>query len=245
MSKIFSNLLSFIVLMTSIYILEIIFFSFKANIIILIILFLLICLLLYLKTFFQVKESSGKTNILNMFKAYIAIYLIVLFLITSIFRGHDLNWLLKNNGQINLIPIINTFKEFQNLTNFQRTPFFTLLLGNLIMYIPMTYLIPRSSNNQTFKLTIFYILFLATIIELLQHFFGTGVFDIDDIILNTSWSIIFYFLFNKSSLSKILDSIFLFKFTKLTFKEYLRGTIELIIIILLLYYLIHSYWFII
>lgn len=98
MSKIFSNLLSFIVLMTSIYILEIIFFSFKANIIILIILFLLICLLLYLKTFFQVKESSGKTNILNMFKAYIAIYLIVLFLITSIFRGHDLNWLLKNNG---------------------------------------------------------------------------------------------------------------------------------------------------
>ena len=118
MSKIFSNLLLFIFLITSIYILEIIFFSFKASIIILIILFLLISLLLYLKTFFQVKESSGKTNIPNMFKAYIAIYLIVLFLITSIFRGHDLNWLLKNNGQINLIPIINTFKEFRYVLHF-------------------------------------------------------------------------------------------------------------------------------
>lgn len=245
MSKIFSNLFSFIALITSVYILEIIFFDFKARIIILIILFLLISLLLYLKNFFQVKEGSGKSNIQNMFKAYITIYIIVLFLITSIFRGHNLNLFLKYNGQINLIPIINTLKESQNLTSFQRTPFFTLLLGNLIMYIPMTYLIPRSSNRQTFKSTTFYILALATTIELLQHFLGTGVFDIDDIILNTSGAIIFYFLFNKSSLSKNLDNIFLFKFTKLTFKEYFLGTIELLFIILLLCYLIHSYWFII
>ena len=165
------------------------------------------------------------------------LYLVFIIYILCLF--HVVTFQDVNFGKSNFIP----FKEMFRYELFS-PKFIRNVMGNVLLFIPFGFFISYILKSRRLWYPVTLTLVVSTTIEIVQYYIGR-VFDIDDIILNTSGSIIFYFLFNKSSLSKILDSIFLFKFTKLTFKEYLRGTIELIIIIVLLYYLIHSYWFII
>lgn len=238
----FSKTFLFILLLLIIYILEIVLFNFPTNIMVLIILISMLCGCLYLKYFFELRNNHN-LNKESIFKSYAILYLIVLFLITSVFRGYNPSFLNKNNGQINLIPLVNTITELKTISSIKRSSFFTLILGNFFMFAPMTYFLKRGYKNSTFKETIISIMLMSITIEISQHLFGTGVFDIDDVFLNVFGAVILYRAFNSGTLSKIMDSIFYLKKDKLTSKEKFIGNIEIVLIILIIIYLIWSYWF--
>lgn len=72
---------------------------------------------------------------------------------------------------------------------------FINLAGNVIMFIPVGYLLPRIWK----KLRGFFKVLLITIgaialIEILQYFTGLGSCDVDDLILNVPGAMIGYFL---------------------------------------------------
>lgn len=56
---------------------------------------------------------------------------------------------------------------------------FILLVGNIIMFIPIGYFFHRYH----LKISLLFILILATAIEGIQYFFKVGVFDVSDILL--------------------------------------------------------------
>ena len=75
---------------------------------------------------------------------------------------------------------------------------FTLLIGNIIMFIPIGYFYKRFN----FKYNLIFILFIAALIEGSQFFFKVGVFDLSDILLYIIGFYLgnFYFIiFRKSS----------------------------------------------
>jgi len=73
---------------------------------------------------------------------------------------------------------------------------FTNLIGNVVAFIPFGIFLPILTNNRLkiFRVTIF--TFALTLsIELIQLMSRVGIFDVDDMILNTLGGIIGYLLF--------------------------------------------------
>lgn len=79
-------------------------------------------------------------------------------------------------------------------------------------------------------------------IECFQYAFGTGIFDIDDIILNVFGSIIFFPLLNKSNISKTIDKFIFLNSTEFSTKDYLKISIIIVLGFFFLTILISSYW---
>jgi glycopeptide antibiotics resistance protein len=90
----------------------------------------------------------------------------------------------------NIVPL-KQIKEYIN--NLNTYDLYYNLLGNIILFIPLGFLIPfifKKRNN--FWDNILITLIFATTIESLQYILVRGAFDIDDIILYTIGSIIGY-----------------------------------------------------
>ncbi len=108
-----------------------------------------------------------------------SLYLLILFRITVFRTGFGFQNLLQN-GTLNLtlfqeyIPLIRQGQLFR---------FFYLFVGNIIWFLPLgSYLI---WTGKTKKQAIYYGLFVSFSIESLQYLFGTGISELDDLILNT------------------------------------------------------------
>lgn len=69
------------------------------------------------------------------------------------------------------------------------------LIGNVVVFIPLGFLIPKISKKKTFFSTIFKSLAFIMLIEVSQLIGTVGEFDVDDIILNLVGSIIGYLIF--------------------------------------------------
>lgn len=84
------------------------------------------------------------------------------------------------------------------------------LLGNFAFFMPIPFFVCVLKNKRIsyFKMLVFLFLCISCV-EFLQVVFMTGACDIDDLILNLSGAMLFYFVVCRSSVSKIL--------TKLTF----------------------------
>ncbi|CAM3298811.1 VanZ like family protein [Filibacter tadaridae] len=129
----------------------------------------------------------------NVWRTFFTIYILMILNFVIIkFDGNinrtitniKLNIERRNQGEFgyNLIPF-NTIKTYITELHFSIA---TLnILGNIIPFIPMGFLIPMAfpSQRNIYKtmLTCFIIIF---IIETLQLIFFLGIFDIDDFILN-------------------------------------------------------------
>ncbi len=94
---------------------------------------------------------------------------------------------------INLVPF-RTIETYISDMSFGVA--FINILGNIIPFIPLGFLIPMAfpSQRKIIK-TMILCLFLICSIEILQLSFFLGSFDIDDIILNQISCIIGYILF--------------------------------------------------
>ena len=114
-------------------------------------------------------------------------------------------------NQVNLTPfktIISYFDAFNQALNTR-----TLLLnlyGNFIVCMPLSLFLVLLFKKQN-KIWVFIITIILTVlgIEVFQLVTLSGSFDIDDIILNLSGAIIFYFVLKIKSVKGLIRNIFL------------------------------------
>lgn len=204
-----------------------------------------LCITIYLSSYYTYKETKNRSSSSKMLKIYTFIFIVLVFLATSVFRGHhlSLNFKYWNSGNLNLIPLTNTIADLKNIFIDKNYTNLNLLLGNIFLLVPLLYLYPRNIKNNNFFKTTLACFLTSLLLEIFQFIFGVGQFDIDDIILNTMGSVIFYPLFNKGSISKIMDNIFYFKKEKITKNDYIVLGLVSIFFLCLFYILIYDYWF--
>lgn len=114
------------------------------------------------------------------------------------------------NKNVNIIPFKTITQYINSLFNntLSRTTIFANLFGNFIMFIPMGFFIPyfiKKAQKTTYFLCI--VLTMLVSIELLQLLTTRGICDIDDIILNLSGSLLFFFICKMPFIKKILKFI--------------------------------------
>lgn len=204
-----------------------------------------LCITIYLSSYYTYKETKNRSSSSKMLKIYSFIFIVLVFLATSVFRGHHLSLNFKNwnSGNINLIPLTNIIADLKTIFIDKNYTNLNLLLGNIFLLVPLLYLYPRNIKNNNFFKTTLACFLTSFLLETFQFIFGVGQFDIDDIILNTIGPVIFYPLFNKGSISKIMDNIFYFKKEKITKNDYIVLGLVSIFFLCLFYILIYDYWF--
>ncbi|PFN07921.1 VanZ family protein [Bacillus cereus] len=97
------------------------------------------------------------------------------------------------NGLFNLTPFTTLLMYMTDFDHYNLDIILTNTIGNIVIFIPLGFLIPllfRRINNVKLACKIF--IKCIFLIELLQLLTFTGVFDIDDIILNTLGALIGY-----------------------------------------------------
>ncbi|WP_326980893.1 VanZ family protein [Chryseobacterium sp. MYb264] len=93
---------------------------------------------------------------------------------------------------IRLTPFFSTLMFIENTIRLQTI--ITIILGNIVMFIPYGFLgwiFPKIEDPTTL---VFHFLSAIIIVEALQYFTRMGIFEVDDIILNTSGVCIGYFV---------------------------------------------------
>ena len=122
-------------------------------------------------------------------KIIFGIYLLVLFRITVFRSGFSFQRLFVN-GTIKLIPGVDLLQSWQAGGIGY---FLYLFLGNLVWFIPIGLFLPQFSGKQiSFRKIILTGMGLSLLIESLQFIFGTGISEMDDLILNTAGTAIGY-----------------------------------------------------
>ena len=189
---------------------------------------LLITIFIYLYGITKNNNQTYKNNI----NTYILLYLILLISITF-FIGRDTikiyNW--WYTGQYKpFYTIISQLKYASNQSILKN------IIGNSIMLIPLSLLLMIKSKKYNSILSqLIIILPTIVIIELFQAFTHTGIFDIDDIILNYLGTIIFTFIITKFSIIDKIRNLFYTDY-KLDYK--IKLTAFYIILIILNIYII-------
>ena len=98
----------------------------------------------------------------------------------------------------NIIPFHTINDYIINFYHFNISTWLYNFLGNIILYTPLGILLPLFFTKVVGYRYVFLIsLFISLIIETFQYLTSFGVFDIDDIILNITGSLIGYFIFEK------------------------------------------------
>lgn len=107
-----------------------------------------------------------------------ALYIIILLRIT-VFRSDFGTHALFREGEILWIPFTDTVKYFRYSFLF----FLYIFVGNLVWFVPLGMLLPLLTGCG--KRVILYSFLLSLAIETVQFVFGTGVSEVEDLILNT------------------------------------------------------------
>lgn len=122
-----------------------------------------------------------KKNITNLLFILFLIYIAVVLRITVFRSGFSLNNLCRN-GNLNL-TLFKGYMIFIRSKNWYR--FIYLFVGNIVWFIPFgMYLQYTEKFKNILTVTLCGMLF-SFCIETLQYVFGTGVTELDDLILNT------------------------------------------------------------
>lgn len=169
-------------------------------------------------------DKTYKNNIIE----YIVLFILLLIVVTFFIGRTDIkfyNWWCA--GQYNpFYTIISQFKYGGSISILKN------IFGNGIMLIPLSFLlmIKNKRYKNVFKQTL---IILPTIIciEVLQAFTHTGIFDIDDIILNYFGTIIFTFLITRF---EIIDKIRKLFFTDFKLKNKIKYRIFVICLLVIL-----------
>ncbi|MEO6221316.1 MAG: VanZ family protein [Ginsengibacter sp.] len=107
-------------------------------------------------------------------------------------RGHN------NDYRVNFIPIKNTINTFLTMSmneKFEVYNFYQNLFGNIILFIPFSFILIMAFKIYQLKDIIKWAILLSTTIEITQYIFHVGFTDIDDIILNVIGAVTGFFLY--------------------------------------------------
>lgn len=116
------------------------------------------------------------------------LYLAVLLKIT-VFRPDFGQHALFQNGTILWVPFVELFRILRN----SRRMFLYLFVGNLIWFMPLGFLLPILTKLRRPVILLGFLLSLY--IEVSQYIFGTGVSEVEDLILNTLGTALGYGLY--------------------------------------------------
>lgn len=116
------------------------------------------------------------------------LYIGVLLRIT-VFRSSFGSYPLCSHGQIALVPFVGLIQIFHNSVGM----FLYLFVGNLVWFVPLGVMLPVLTKAR--KATILWGLGLSLYIEVSQYVFGTGVSEVEDLVLNTAGTGIGYLVY--------------------------------------------------
>lgn len=117
----------------------------------------------------------------RILKVLFLFYIVILFRITVFRSGFSLSHLMQN-GTINLtlfqyyIPLLKQGRWLQ---------FIYLFVGNIIWFVPLGCGLMTTKKVTHVYTAVLCGLFLSLLIETMQFIFGTGVSELDDLILNS------------------------------------------------------------
>lgn len=114
----------------------------------------------------------------NILWTLFILYILLLLRIT-VFRSDFGTHILFAEGHILWIPFVSLYHILQNSLGF----FLYLLIGNLVWFVPLGLLLPVLISCG--RKVILYGFLISLTIELMQFVFGTGVTEVEDLILNT------------------------------------------------------------
>lgn len=188
---------------------------------------LLMCLLLYTYGIIENKDKTYKANI-NM---YIVLYFVLLISVTFFIGRKEIefyNWWYC--GQYKPLYTITSQLKYGSTLSILKN-----VIGNSVMLIPLSFLlmIKNKKYNNIFRQVII-ILPTVIVIELLQAFTHTGIFDIDDILLNYLGTIIFTFIITRFSIIDRIKKIF---YTDYKIKDNIKYIIFYLVSFLLIIYI--------
>ena len=115
----------------------------------------------------------------KIYKAAIVPY--TLFLLYLMFLG--MGRFQYEDNMIRLEPVLSTVKFIQNSLSWKYIVM--IVLGNVMMFIPFGFLGWVFTRLQDLKILLFTFISAIVIVEALQYFTRMGIFEVDDIILNT------------------------------------------------------------
>ena len=134
------------------------------------------------------KRLSGVSALVFM----IYISMVIYFVFFSDHYGRVIGF---TEFRYNLTPFaeINRYLTYKELFTWENL--ITNLAGNILVFVPFGILIPIIRRKKTGFFHIFFLtLFFSLFIETVQLFTKVGVFDVDDLIMNTVGGILGYFL---------------------------------------------------
>lgn len=170
---------------------------------------------------------------------YIIIYLVLLISVTIFIGRLDVDFDIKNFeyfSYCNKVPFKSIIRYFEYNSSMK------LILknigGNIVMLMPLSFLLMiknKKYNNILNQIKI--ILPIILCIEFLQLYSDTGVFDIDDIILNLGGVIVFTFLITRFGIINKIRNLF---YLDLKLNKYVKYSLLFISILLPLYFIINT-----
>jgi len=135
------------------------------------------------------KEKNIKIIACIIFTIYI-----IMLLRLAVFRNNFLSYGMFTHGELNLAPGVLYVKLLR-----AHEYLFVIFQfgGNLAWFIPFGFLLPYLTGwPKALKRVLLCGFLLSFIIELSQFVFGTGVSELDDVILNTAGTFIGFQMFN-------------------------------------------------
>ena len=154
------------------------------------------------------KQDFYRKNITK----YIILYFILLLSLTMFINRSGISLLNKEflenyKVMINIIPLKTIIHYLNGPVNISIK--ITNILGNLIAFIPLSFLLMlKDKKYYQVKVQFIYLSITVLIIELLQLITSTGRFDIDDFILNVGGSLLFVIIMNRTKLIEKLKNLF-------------------------------------
>ena len=115
----------------------------------------------------------------KIYRIFILPYIIFLLYLMFIGFGREQH----EANIVRLLPLVSTILFVQNTTSWESI--IINLLGNIIMFIPFGFLGWLNAKYFSFKKLIVDFLSVLIIVEVLQYLTRLGVFDIDDLALNS------------------------------------------------------------
>lgn len=145
-------------------------------------------------------------NYKKMRKMFFYLYLAVLFYLVFIANDRYVRMEiffegLKNGnafscGLINVVPFKTITSYFINYQYFGMKLLVINLLGNIVVFMPFGLLLAALTKAKyKFFEVLYYSVMLSTAIEAIQNLTKVGVFDVDDILLNTLGGVLGYLIY--------------------------------------------------
>ncbi|OON90395.1 MAG: hypothetical protein ATN33_03080 [Epulopiscium sp. Nele67-Bin001] len=137
----------------------------------------------------------------ELLHALTVFYFLCLYIIT-VGRPSMTFSIVMDQNRINAVPFI----ELMKLLDYGYVASFTYnVVGNILWFMPIGILLPMQMRKYWSIFTIAFCGFCVSLsIEMLQFIFGTGISDIDDLIINTIGTIIGYIIYKIAAIITVL-----------------------------------------